>query len=114
MWYTLTFTTTRSTHCVNQLTAVTKLYHALWKVATWCTIPWVHVFLPGPAKSLFEKPYFENMKAALRPGGIISSMGKQDVVGGCGLALITPHTVKHLLCTAKAGNEISLTQHVLC
>ena len=46
------------------------------KVATWCTIPWVHVFLPGPAKSLFEKPYFEKMKAALRPGGIISSMGK--------------------------------------
>ena len=74
----------------------------------------MHVFLPGPAKSLFEKPYFENMKGALRPGGIISSMGKQDVVGGCGLALITPHTVKHLLCTAKAGNEISLTQHVLC
>ena len=34
-----------------------------------------NVFLQGPAKSLFEKPYFEKMKAALRPGGIICSMG---------------------------------------
>ena len=44
-----------------------------------------NVFLTGPAKSLFEKPYFEKMKAALRPGGLICSMGKQDIVGGCGL-----------------------------
>ena len=34
-----------------------------------------NVFLQGPAKSLFERPYFEKMKAALRPGGIICSMG---------------------------------------
>ena len=34
-----------------------------------------NVFLPGPAKRLFEKPYFEKMKGALRPGGIICSMG---------------------------------------
>ena len=51
---------------------------------------WVHVLLTGPAKCLFEKPYFEQKKAALKPGGIICSMGKQDIVGGYDLALIMP------------------------
>ena len=51
---------------------------------------WLHVLLTGPAKCLFEKPYFEQKKAALKPGGIICSMGKQDIVGGYDLALIMP------------------------
>ena len=29
--------------------------------------------LTGPAKSLFERPYFEKLKAAPQPGGIICS-----------------------------------------
>ena len=53
-------------------------------------LAWVHVLLTGPAKCLFEKPYFEQKKAALKPGGIICSMGKQDIVGGYDLALIMP------------------------
>ena len=53
-----------------------------------------NVFLPGAAKSLFEKPYFEKMKGALRPGGIICSMGTYvsycEWVGACCLALTVP------------------------
>ena len=53
-----------------------------------------NVFLIGPAESLFEKPYFEKMKGALRPGGIICSMGTYasycEWVGACCLALIVP------------------------
>ena len=55
-----------------------------------CAISWVHVLLTGPAKCLFEKPYFEQKKAALKPGGIICSMGKQDIVGEYDLALLMP------------------------
>jgi spermidine synthase len=33
------------------------------------------IFL-GPAESLFQVKYFELMKNALRPGGIISTQGK--------------------------------------
>ena len=30
----------------------------------------------GPAECLFEKPYYDNIKAALTPGGILSSEGE--------------------------------------
>ena len=30
---------------------------------------------PGPAECLFEQPYYEKMKKALRPGGIICTQG---------------------------------------
>lgn len=33
-------------------------------------------FFLGPAESLFQVKYFELMKNALRPGGIISTQGK--------------------------------------
>ena len=59
----------------------------------------------GPAKCLFEKPYFEKLKVALQPGGIICSQGKikrgecdQDVTwcsgtGGTYLCLCTWNTI---------------------
>src|SRR3954451_13552360 len=34
------------------------------------------IILLGPAESLFQVKYFELMKNALRPGGIISTQGK--------------------------------------
>ena len=32
-------------------------------------------FSPGPAARLFNKPYYENLKASLNDGGIICSQG---------------------------------------
>ena len=40
---------------------------------------YVHV---GPAKCLFEKSYFEKLKEALRPGGILCSQGTHVIVCG--------------------------------
>ena len=37
---------------------------------------------PGPAKCLFEKSYFEKLKEALRPGGIICSQGECTLMQG--------------------------------
>ena len=33
-------------------------------------------FSAGPAECLFEQPYYEKMKKALKPGGIICAQGK--------------------------------------
>ena len=44
----------------------------------------MYAFLADISKSLYEKPYFEKLKAALRPGGIICSQGETKRGGGCG------------------------------
>lgn len=36
------------------------------------------IFLPGPACSLFEKSYYQLMKGALKPGGIVCTQGKGE------------------------------------
>lgn len=37
------------------------------------------IFLPGPACSLFEKSYYQLMKGALKPGGIVCTQGKGKI-----------------------------------
>ena len=32
--------------------------------------------VPGPAEVLFQKPYYESIKAALKPKGILCSQGR--------------------------------------
>lgn len=36
--------------------------------------------LIGPAESLFQKPYYELMKCALKPGGIICTQGEKEAI----------------------------------
>ena len=43
-----------------------------------------NIFLADISKSLYEKPYFEKLKVALRPGGIICSQGETKRDDGCG------------------------------
>jgi spermidine synthase len=37
------------------------------------------LFVLGPAKALFEQPYYKLMMEALQPGGIIASQGRVQV-----------------------------------
>ena len=34
-----------------------------------------NAYIPGPAKCLFERPYFERLRGSLKPGGIICTQG---------------------------------------
>ena len=36
----------------------------------------------GPAECLFEQPYYEKMKKALRPGGVLCAQGNMTYGGG--------------------------------
>ena len=45
------------------------------KYMSLCVCVCVFLSRPGPAECLFEQPYYEKMKKALRPGGIICTQG---------------------------------------
>ena len=47
-------------------------YYAYSQLALLCNT------FTGPARPLFEKPYFQKIKAALQPGGILCSLGEHN------------------------------------
>lgn len=82
-------------------------------------------FLSGPAKELFEKPFFESVSKALRPGGVVCTQAEsiwlhmdiiEDIVSNCreifkgsvNYAWTTVPTYPRYVLSKPAANSLTL------